>query len=88
MNQVDDYLNEKSLASSWDVVNNSPLRWTMHEGSMNGICLWSWIKVIYESADKLDPLKILYAENIMSLKLKASELIIEYIEQFQGLKIL
>ena len=39
------------------VVNNFLLRWTIHEGNMDGIRLWSWLKVRYESMAKLDPLR-------------------------------
>ena len=52
-------------------VNNLFLRWPMHEGNMGVICLWSWLKVIHESASKLYPLKILYREKIWLLNLKA-----------------
>ena len=37
-------------------VNNSLLRWTMHEGDKYGVDLWSWLKIKYEIADKLDSL--------------------------------
>ena len=29
----------------------------MHEGDKDGVELWSWIKLKYESAAKLDPLR-------------------------------
>ena len=32
----------------------------MHEGDKDGVDLWSWIKIRYESAAKLDPLSQLY----------------------------
>ena len=69
-------------------VNNTSLRWLMQEGSMSCIRLWSWLKVIYESAVKLDPLRRLYREKIWSLRLKAGGLLLEYIYNFQGLAIL
>ena len=52
-------------------VNKLPFRWPMHEGNTGGTCLWSWLKAIYESTAKLDPLRRFYGENIRSLKLKA-----------------
>ena len=55
---------------------------------MGGIRLWSWLKVRYESSAKLDPLRRLYRDNIWSLKLKASGLLVYYINRFQGLEIL
>ena len=69
-------------------VNNSLLRWPMHEGNKDGLDLWSWLKVRYESADKLDPVRRLYGEKIRSLKIKSGGLLGDYIEQFQGLDIL
>ena len=38
-------------------VNNLPLRWKIHEGDKDGVDFWSWLKVRYESAAKLDPLR-------------------------------
>ena len=80
-----------SLQSSWlglvlkTSVNNSPLRWQMHEGEKDGVDLWLWIKVKYESADISDPLRIYYAEKIRSLKLRANGSLHNYIDRFQGL---
>ena len=42
----------------------------------------------YESAAKLDPLKIFYVENIISLKLRSNGSLHIYIDRFQGLVIL
>ena len=39
-------------------VNNSLFRWPMYEGNKDDVDLWSWLKVRYESADKLDPLTL------------------------------
>ena len=55
---------------------------------MDGICLWYWLKVRYESAVKFDPMKRLYGEKIWLLKLKAGGSLVEYIVRFQGLAIL
>ena len=63
-------------------VNNSSLRWPMQEREKDGVDLWLWIKIKYESADKLDPLRQLYLEKIRSLKLKADELLHDYINRF------
>ena len=60
----------------------------MHKGNIDGIRLWYWFKVRYESAAKLYPLRSLYWENIRSIKLQAVGLLINYIEQFQGLEII
>ena len=51
-------------------VNNLSLRWKMHKGNKYGVDLWSWLKVKYESAARLDPLKRFYGEKTRSLKLK------------------
>ena len=64
------------------------MRWPMLEGNMKDIFLWFRLKVRYESAAKLDPLKRLYRNNSWSLKLNAGVLLVEYIDQFQGLAIL
>ena len=40
------------------------LRWRIQEGNMDGIILWSWLKVIFESTEKLDPLRRLHSENV------------------------
>ena len=69
-------------------VNNSPLSWPMHEGEKDGVDLWLWIKVKYESADKLDQLRLYYAEKIRSLKLRSNVSLHNYIDRFQGLEIL
>ena len=39
-------------------VNNSPLRWPMHEVEKDGVDLWLWLKIKYESAATLYPLSI------------------------------
>ena len=50
--------------------------------------LWLWLKIKYESAAKLDPLRLYYAEKIMSLKLRSNGSTQDYIDQFQGLEII
>ena len=62
--------------------------WLIHEGNIYGIRLCYWIKVRYGSADELDTLKCFYGQKIRSLQLEAVGLLIEYIDQFQGLEIL
>ena len=69
-------------------VNNSSLIWPMNEGNIDGVDLWYWIKVIYESAAKLDPLRRFYGEKIRLLKLKSGGSLGDYIKRFQGLEIL
>ena len=44
--------------------------------------LWSWIKIKYDSAAKLDPLRIFYGEKSRPLKFKSGGLLSDYIEQF------
>ena len=56
-------------------VNNSPLRWLMHEGNNDGVDLWSWLKVKYGSATKLNLLRQFYGEKIWSIKLKSGGLL-------------
>ena len=63
-------------------VNNSSLRWPMHEGNKDGVELWSFNKVRYESAAKLDPLRRFYGEKIRSLKLNPCRSLGNYIERF------
>ena len=50
--------------------------------------LWYWLKIKYESAAKLDPLRRFYGEKIRSLKLKFGGSLGNYIKRFQGLAIL
>ena len=69
-------------------VNNSSLRCPIHEGITDGIRLWSWLKVRYESAAKLDPLRQLYGNKIRLLNLKSGGSLFEYIDHFQGLSII
>ena len=40
------------------LLNNLVLRWPIHEGNMDLVRLWSWLKVRYESAAKSDPLGV------------------------------
>ena len=61
-------------------VNNLFLSWLMHEGNMDGICLWSWLKVRYESTSKLDHIKRIYRENIWWLNMKADGSLVKYID--------
>ena len=60
----------------------------MHEGEKDGVDLWLWLKIKYESAAKLDPLRLYYAEKIRSLKLRSNGSTQDYIDRFQGLEIL
>ena len=50
------------------------------------LCLW--LKIKYESAAKLGPLRIYYAEKIRSLKFSYDGSLPGYIGRFQGLAIL
>ena len=52
----------------------------MHEGEKDGVDLWLWLKVKYESAAISDPLRIYYAEKIRSLKLRANGSLHNYID--------
>ena len=54
----------------------------MLEGNINVIRIWLWLKVRYESAAKLEPLKRLCRENIIFLRLKVGGLLFEYIDFF------
>ena len=67
------------------MVKNMSLSWPMHEGNKDGVDLWSWLKLKYESAAKLDPLMRFYGEKIRSLNLKSGGLLGDYIKPFQGL---
>ena len=69
-------------------VNNTILRWPMGKGGDDGISIWGWMKVRYDSVVKLQPLYKLYMEKIISLRLKSNGLLVIIIEQFQGLEIL
>ena len=53
------------------MVKNMSLSWPMHEGNKDGVDLWSWLKLKYESGAKLDLLRRFYGEKISSLKLKS-----------------
>ena len=55
---------------------------------MDGIRLWYWLKVRYESAAKMYPIKLLYREKIYSLMREAGGSLVKYIHQFQVLEIL
>ena len=70
------------------VVNNSSLKWKIHKGNMDGILLCSWLKVIYESVSKLDPLMHFYGDKILPINLNAGGLLVEYIDQIHGFEIL
>ena len=50
-------------------VNNLSLRWPMHEGNKDGVDLWSWLKVKYESSAKLDLLRSFYGRKLVRLSL-------------------
>ena len=69
-------------------VNNFPLMWPMHEVDNDGVALLLWMKIKYESAAKLDTLRIYYSEKMRSLKLKVNGSLHCYIDRFQGLAIL
>ena len=43
-------------------VNNMTLWWIMGRGVKDGISLWGWLKVRYETAAKLEPLCNLFRE--------------------------
>ena len=60
----------------------------MHEGDKDGVELLLWMKIKYESTAKLDPLRIYYADNIRSLKLRINGSLHDYIYRFQGFSIL
>ena len=60
----------------------------MHEGNKNSVELWSWLKVIYYSASKLDTPRRLYGENIRLLKINHDGYLGDYIKRFLGLAIL
>ena len=60
----------------------------MHEGEKDGVDLWLWLKIKYDSADKLDPLRLYYAEKVRSINLRSNGSLHDYIGQFQGLAIL
>ena len=62
--------------------------WPIHEGEKDGVYLWVWLNIKYESAAKLDPLRRYYLEKIRSLKLKTGGLLHNYIDRFQELEIL
>ena len=59
----------------------------MHEEEKDGVDMWLWLKVKYESAAISDPLRIYYADKIRSLKLGANGSLHNYIDRFQGLVI-
>ena len=44
----------------------------MHEGDKDGVEILLWIKIKYESAAKIDPLKVFYADKIRSFKLRSN----------------
>ena len=60
----------------------------MHEGEKDGMDLWLWLKVKYESAAKLDLFSILYVENIRPLNLMSNGSLHDYTDRLQGLAIL
>ena len=69
-------------------VNKSPLRWPMHEGEKDDVKLWLWMRINYESAAKLDPLKIYYVDKIRLLRLRSNGSLHDYIDRLQGLAIM
>ena len=60
----------------------------MHEGDKDGVESLLWMKIKYESAAKLDPLRIFYADKIRLLKLRSNGSLHDYIYRLQGLAIL
>ena len=60
----------------------------MHKYDKDGVDILLWMKIKYESAAKLDPLMVFYADNIRLFKLRANGSLHEYIDRFQGLAIL
>ena len=54
----------------------------------DGMDLWLWLKIKYESAATLYPLSIYYGEKIILLKLRSNGSLHYYIDRFQGLAIL
>ena len=60
----------------------------MHEGDKDGVESLLWMKIKYESAAKLDPLRFFYADKIRLLKICANGSLHDYIDRFQGLAIL
>ena len=58
--------------------------WTVGQGDNGVIIIWGCSMVIYESGYNLEPLKQLYREKIMSLKLKAIRLLVGFVGPFQG----
>ena len=69
-------------------VNKFRLKWPMHEHNKDGVALLLWMKIKYESAAKLDPLRIYYLDKMRLLKLRANGSLHDYIDCFQGLAIL
>ena len=69
-------------------INNCPLRWSLHEGDKDGVELCIWMKIKYESATKLDPIKIFYADKIRLLRLRSNGSLHDYIDRLQGLAIM
>ena len=60
----------------------------MYEDDKDGVALLLWMKIEYESAAKLDLLRIYYSDKIRSLKLRSNGSLHDYIDRFQGLSIL
>ena len=57
----------------------------MYEDDKDGVALLLWMKIKYESAAKLDLLRIYYSDKIRSLKLWSNGSLHDYIDRFQGL---
>ena len=68
--------------------NNSTLRWPMVEENDDGIRSMNWLRLIYESGSKIDPLKRFYWEKIRYLTLKVNGSLVYFDVRFQGLSIL
>ena len=60
----------------------------MNEGDKYGVDLWSWLKIKYKNAAKLDLLRQYYGQKIRLLKLKSGGLLVYYIKRFQSLTII
>ena len=69
-------------------VNNTILWCPMRKEVMDGIIIWGWLKVRYETAAKLGPLCNFFRENIWLLNLMVNGLLVGFVFQFQSLEIM
>ena len=63
-------------------MNNTNMCWLIGQVGIDGISLWSWMKVRYYIAAKLEPLCQLYRDKIKLLKLKVNGLLIIFLGRF------